>query len=54
MTTPIGIEDLPGPRALPVIGKLLDIDAASPFIGLMELAREYGPIFRLATPAGPR
>jgi cytochrome P450 / NADPH-cytochrome P450 reductase len=54
MTTPISIDDLPGPRALPVIGNLLDIDAASPFIGLMDLVREYGPIFRLVTPAGQR
>lgn len=54
MTAPIGIDSLPGPRALPVIGNLLDIDAASPFIGLMKMASEYGPIFRLATPAGPR
>jgi cytochrome P450/NADPH-cytochrome P450 reductase len=54
MTTPIAVEDLPGPRALPVIGNLLDIDSASPFTGLMELAKEYGPIFRLSTPSGPR
>jgi cytochrome P450/NADPH-cytochrome P450 reductase len=54
MTTPIGIEDLPGPHARPLIGNLLDIDAASPFLALMELAREYGPIVRLVTPSGPR
>ncbi|MHA6622197.1 bifunctional cytochrome P450/NADPH--P450 reductase [Pseudonocardia sp. DLS-67] len=54
MSTPIPIEELPGPNALPVIGNLLDIDAASPFIGLMELVRQYGPIFRLVTPSGPR
>lgn len=42
MTSPISIEDLPGPRALPVIGNLLDIDSASPFTGLMELAKEPG------------
>lgn len=54
MSTPIPVEELPGPNALPVIGNLLDIDAASPFIGLVDLVRQYGPIFRLVTPAGPR
>ncbi len=54
MTTPIRIEDLPGPHALPVLGNLLDIDSASPFVGLMRMAEEYGPIFRLITPGGPR
>ena len=54
MSTPIGIEDLPGPRALPLLGNLLDIDSASPFIGLMKLAEEYGPIYRLSAPGGAR
>jgi cytochrome P450 / NADPH-cytochrome P450 reductase len=54
MTEPIGVADLPGPRALPVLGNMLDIDSADPFVGLMKLADEYGPIFRLQTPVGAR
>jgi cytochrome P450 / NADPH-cytochrome P450 reductase len=54
MTTPIGIEDLPGPRARPLLGNLLDIDSASPFLGLMRMAEEYGPIYRLSTPGETR
>jgi cytochrome P450/NADPH-cytochrome P450 reductase len=54
MSVPIGIADLPGPRALPLLGNLLDIDSASPFIGLMKLAEEYGPIYRLSAPGGAR
>ncbi|MDT7567106.1 MAG: cytochrome / NADPH-cytochrome reductase, partial [Pseudonocardiales bacterium] len=54
MTSPVRIADLPGPRGLPVLGNLFDIDGDSPFESLMAMARQYGPIFRLSTPAGHR
>jgi cytochrome P450/NADPH-cytochrome P450 reductase len=37
-----------------LLGNVFDIDSASPFESLMELARHYGPIYRLATPGGDR
>jgi cytochrome P450 len=45
---------VPGPKGLPYLGNLLDIDRDSPIEGFMRMAREYGPIFRLPTPAGVR
>jgi cytochrome P450 / NADPH-cytochrome P450 reductase len=47
-------EDLPGPRGLPLLGNIRDIDMSNPIESLVSLAREYGPIFKLATPAGTR
>ncbi len=37
-----------GPASAPIVGNLPDLDAHTPVQGLMALAREYGPIFRLA------
>ena len=53
-TAPIDIEHIPGPRGLPYLGNLLDIDRDSPVEGFIRMAREYGPIFKLDTPAGVR
>lgn len=52
MTTPIGIDELPGPRGLPLVGNLFDIDVHAPFDSMTSFAREYGPIFRIALPGG--
>src|SRR5262245_4648349 len=41
------MEAIPQPPTKPVVGNLLDINRESPVEGLMELAQEYGPIFRL-------
>src|SRR5437762_3467755 len=43
-------EEIPQPPAKPIVGNLLDINPGSPVQGLMQQAREYGPIFRLGLP----
>ncbi len=51
----VTVDELPGPHGLPVLGNLLDIDKHSPIEGLMKMAREYGPIFRIDVAGrGPR
>jgi cytochrome P450 / NADPH-cytochrome P450 reductase len=57
MTTPqppLSLDDIPGPRSLPLVGNLFDIDRADPLGGFVRMAEEYGPLFRLATPGGMR
>ena len=54
MVQTIDVDAVPGPKGLPYLGNLLDIDRDSPIEGFMRMAREYGPIFRLSTPAGVR
>src|SRR6201996_2443555 len=41
---------IPGPRPRPLIGNALDVDRHNAVLGAIELAREYGPIYRLAVP----
>src|SRR5215212_6521099 len=43
---------IPHPPSRPFVGNLFDLDAANVIASLMELAREYGPIYRLDTPGG--
>jgi cytochrome P450/NADPH-cytochrome P450 reductase len=50
----VGIDELPGPHSLPLLGNLLDIDSTAPMDGFLRMAKEYGPIFRLSMPSGPR
>jgi cytochrome P450 / NADPH-cytochrome P450 reductase len=40
--------DIPQPPIKPLIGNLLDLDRAAPVQGLVQLAQQYGPIYRLA------
>jgi cytochrome P450 / NADPH-cytochrome P450 reductase len=54
MTATISLDEIPGPRGLPVLGNVRDLDADAPFESLMRLAGEYGPIYKLSTPAGMR
>src|ERR1044072_6620220 len=48
------LEEIPGPRPLPLLGNAFDIDRADPLGGFVRTAQEYGPIFKIATPAGVR
>jgi cytochrome P450 len=41
------LADLPGPRAWPVVGSLLQIDSARMHLQLEAWCREFGPFFRL-------
>ncbi|KAF4813199.1 Bifunctional cytochrome P450/NADPH--P450 reductase [Colletotrichum siamense] len=50
---PDTIFPIPGPRPLPVLGNILDIDLASPLDSLISLVAKHGPIFSL-TFAGKR
>jgi len=52
MTEPLAPEDFPGPPGLPFVGNVRAIDLAQPIESLMSLAREYGPTFKLTSPAG--
>ena len=54
MPTTIGLDEIPGPRGLPLLGNVFDIDKSSPLESLITMAGEYGPIYRLTTPAGTR
>ena len=52
MSEPLAPEDFPGPHGLRFVGNVRAIDLAHPIESLMSLAREYGPIFKLTSPAG--
>jgi cytochrome P450/NADPH-cytochrome P450 reductase len=47
MTRP-DLVDIPQPPTKPLLGNLLDLDRIAPVQGLVKLAHEYGPIYRLA------
>jgi cytochrome P450 / NADPH-cytochrome P450 reductase len=44
------LEPIPRPPGHLLVGNLFDIDTAHPMEGLAELARKYGPIYRLEVP----
>jgi cytochrome P450 len=46
------LADLPGPRPLPLVGNLFQIDRNQFHQTLERWAREYGPLFRLTVPGG--
>ncbi|MGY1760679.1 bifunctional cytochrome P450/NADPH--P450 reductase [Geodermatophilus sp. SYSU D00779] len=54
MTATAALDEIPGPRGVPVLGNVLDIDTASPFDSFMRMAEEYGPLYRLTVPGGTR
>ena len=47
------LEDIPGPKGVPMLGNMFEIKQATLIQDLMKLAREWGPIFKLTTPTGP-
>ncbi|KJK55500.1 bifunctional cytochrome P450/NADPH--P450 reductase [Saccharothrix sp. ST-888] len=49
-----GLQEIPGPHGLPVLGNIRELSHGNPIENMVELAREYGPIYRLQTPAGDR
>jgi cytochrome P450/NADPH-cytochrome P450 reductase len=50
----VHLEPIPRPPGHLLIGNLLDLDAGHPIESLMDLARQYGPIFEIAVPGrGP-
>jgi cytochrome P450 / NADPH-cytochrome P450 reductase len=54
MNVPLDIDELPGPRGLPLVGNIFDIDTHSPIEQMVRLVQEYGPIYKLTTPGGVR
>jgi cytochrome P450 / NADPH-cytochrome P450 reductase len=53
-TTPLTVDDIPGPKGLPVFGNMFDVPADHQVVTLMKVVRELGPMVRLRTPAGDR
>lgn len=51
---PKSLDDIPGPKGVPVLGNMFEIKPATLIQDLMALAREWGPIVRLKTPTGDR
>jgi hypothetical protein len=45
------LEPIPRPPGHLLIGNLLDLDAGHPIESLMDLARQYGPIYELTIPS---
>ena len=50
MSTTVQLEPIPGPPGHLLVGNLFDLDASHPIESLMDLARRYGPIFRIQIP----
>ncbi|HSK61640.1 MAG TPA: cytochrome P450 [Actinomycetospora sp.] len=46
------LSEIPGPKPLPVVGNMRDVDTHRLVQSIMELADRYGPIFQLHTPGG--
>lgn len=48
------LDDIPGPKGVPVLGNMFEVKQDTLIQDLMKVAREWGPIFKLSTPTGPR
>jgi len=53
MTSAKSLEDIPGPKGVPLLGNMLEIKQATMIQDLMKVGRECGPIFKMTTPRGP-
>ena len=53
-TTPLTVDDIPGPKGKPIVGNMFDVPPERTIVTLMELTRKFGPMIRLRTPAGDR
>jgi cytochrome P450 len=47
------LADLPGPRTLPLLGNLHQMDRAHIHQTMEQWSRQYGPLFRVSFPGGP-
>ena len=55
-TTPAAsrsLDDIPGPKGVPLLGNMFEIKQATMIQDLMKVGREWGPIFKMTTPTGP-
>jgi cytochrome P450/NADPH-cytochrome P450 reductase len=43
-------DDIPHPQRLPIIGNLLDMDINNPVQGMLKIAEQYGPVFKMTVP----
>jgi len=53
-TTPLTVDDIPGPEGKPIVGNMFDVPPERTIVTLMQFVREYGPMIRLRTPVGDR
>ena len=54
-TTPAAsrsLDDIPGPKGVPLLGNMFEIKQATMIQDLMKVGREWGPIFKMTTPTG--
>ena len=54
MSMTIALDEIPGPKGLPLVGNVFDIDADNPIEAFIEMAEEFGPIYKLDIPGGTR
>ena len=47
MVAQTAVAAIPKPPGHPIIGNMLDLQGETPLLNLVELAKIYGPIFRL-------
>ena len=53
MTSAKSLDDIPGPKGVPLLGNMFEIKQATLIQDLMKVGREWGPIFKMTTPRGP-